>query len=112
MAMRNGHHVRARAVDGAVQEALDERAPSARVAGLALQCELHDVIGGHQSRRQRARHQEAVRVLRVPHRRMAGRIEDSLVGKDAAGRRKIFEHRTLDHATRDRVGYFHGITDT
>ena len=72
------------------------------VARLAVERELHDVVGGHQRRRQRAGHQEAVGIAGVAHRHMAGRIEHALVGQDATGRREILEHVAFDAAARSR----------
>ena len=39
----------------------------------------------------------------VAHRDVTGRIEHSLVGEDATGRREIVEHGAFDHATGDAV---------
>ena len=97
--MRDGHHVRTLAIDSAVQKTLEEPRASTRLTRLALQGELHDVVGRHQRRRERAGHQEPLRVVRVSHRYVTGRIEHPLVGEDATGRRKVFEYPTLDRAT-------------
>ena len=100
MAVRDRHDIRTFPVDLAVQKALEKSAPPARIAGLAVEGELHDVAGGHQRGRQGPGHQEATGVTRVAHRYVTGRIEHALVGEDATRRREIV---TI---------YFHGITDT
>jgi ribulose-5-phosphate 4-epimerase/fuculose-1-phosphate aldolase len=56
----------------------DERVATV-VAGSAVERELHDVVGGHQLRRERARHEEPIGALRMPHRHVTGGIEHSLI---------------------------------
>ena len=104
MAVRDRHDVRPFPVDLAVQKALEKPAAPARIAGLAVQRELHDVGGGHQRRRQGPGHQEAIGVAGVAHRHVTGRIEHSLVGEDATRRGEIVAiYLSI---------YFHGITET
>ena len=100
MAVRDRHHVPSFPVDLAVQKPLDERGASVGVAGLAVEIELHDVVGRHQGRRTRSRHQEPIGVARMTHRDVASRIEHALVREDPTRGREIF------------CDYFHGITDT
>jgi hypothetical protein len=56
MGMNHRHHIRTRLVDFTVNEALQKYRPAPRIHGIAVEIELHDVVGGDQRRRQRARH--------------------------------------------------------
>ena len=88
--MRDAHDVGPRPVDLAVQIALDERRPPARVARIALEREFHDVAGGDERRRERPRHQKPLRVARVAHGDVPGGVEHALVGKNAACDSQLF----------------------
>jgi hypothetical protein len=71
------------------------------IARLAFERELHDVVGGHERRRQRPGHVEAIGPTRIPHRHVTRGVEYTLVGENTARRGKVFDQC-----------YFHGITDT
>jgi hypothetical protein len=65
--VHDGHHVGPRAVDGAVDEALQVHAPVVRVQRRAVQRELQDVACRDLARRHVAREQEARGIPVVPH---------------------------------------------
>ena len=87
MAVHDRHHLGPRAVDLAVDVALDEAL--ALVAGerLAVGVELHQVGGGDQRRRARARHDEVVRALVAARADVAVGVEHAVLREDAAARR-------------------------
>ena len=91
MTVRNRHHVSPLLVDPAVEVPLDERLAPARIARLAVERQLHDVVSRHQRGRKRTRHQESIRIPRMPHGDVTRRIEHALIDEDAAGRGEIFE---------------------
>jgi hypothetical protein len=97
--MRHSHHIGPRAENLAVQIALDEAIAAARLARLAVEIELHDVVGGDELRRQRARHQEPLSMAWMTHGNMARGVEYALIGQDAARGGKVFQHGTVNGAT-------------
>src|SRR4030095_9404398 len=84
MAVRDGHYVCTLLIDPSMQKSLDEGLAGVVVARSAVERELHDVVGRHELRRERARHQESIGALRMPHRYVAGGIEHPLIDEDAA----------------------------
>jgi hypothetical protein len=98
--VRDGHHVGPRAKNFAVQITLNEPVAAARIDGIAVDIEFHDVVGGDHLRRKRARHQEALGMARMPHRDVARRVEHALIGQDAARRREVLQHAAIDRASR------------
>jgi hypothetical protein len=56
MAVHDGVDVRARLVDLAVNEPLNEHAAATLIHRIRIEVEFHDVVGRHQSRRDCARH--------------------------------------------------------
>ena len=98
MAVRHRHHIRAGAKNLAVQIALDEAVAAARIDGVAVEVEFHDVVGRDHLRRQRARHQEALGMAGMAHGDVAGGVEHALVRQDAARRRQIFQRGAIDGA--------------
>jgi hypothetical protein len=91
MAVRDGHYVCTLLIDPAMQKSLDEGLAGVVVARSAVERELHDVVGRHELRRERARHQESIGALRMPHRYVAGGIEYPLIDEDAARGGEIFD---------------------
>jgi hypothetical protein len=96
MAVRDRHRVRPCLENLAVQVALEKGIAPAQIARHAVEIEFHDVVGSDQGRRERARHQEAPGMVRMPHGDVAGGVEHALIGKDAACRGEILQHDTLD----------------
>ena len=72
MVVDDGAHVRADAIDLAVNEALEIRGPPSRIDGHVVEVVLHDVGHRHQLGRQGARHEVAVGRLVVNHNGIAG----------------------------------------
>ena len=93
-----------RAIDFAVDEALEERAAAARIDAFAIEIIFHDVVGGDERRRKRARHQEPARLLRVTHGDMAEAVHNALVDEDTAGGSKVGEDGRIDWAAAARQG--------
>ena len=56
--MHDRHHIRPRAINLGMDEALEENLAAACIDRVAVLVELHDVLGGNQRGRERARHQE------------------------------------------------------
>src|SRR5271166_2568404 len=78
-------------VDLAVNKSLDiERAP-ARVEGVAVEVEFHDVVRCDETRRHAARQQKACCVLLVPRADMPKAVDHALVGEDAVGGDEIVD---------------------
>src|SRR5204862_8116032 len=96
MAVNDGHHVRPRFVDFAVDEAFQEHRAAAGIDRIAVEIEFHDVAGGDQRRRQRPRHQEAIWIARMARADMAEGIDHAEVGEDAAAGHDIPKQRGLD----------------
>ena len=103
MAVHDGIDVRPRLVDLAVNETLDEHAAAVLIDRIGIEVEFHDVVGGHQSRRDRAGHQVPVWVGRMTDADMAESIHHALVSEDAAGGDEVFDDRGIDGATRSRL---------
>ena len=99
MAVHDGVHVRPCAIGGAVDEPLQEYPAVALIDWIGVEVELHDVLGGHERRRQRARHQVAVWIRRMPDAHMPGFIEHALLGQDAIGRDEVFDENWSDRST-------------
>ncbi len=89
VAVHDRLHLRARLVDLPVDKALQVAGAAARVDGVAVEIEFHDVGGGDQRRRHASRQQKAVRVPVVPGADMAKAVEHPLIGEDAIGGDKI-----------------------
>ena len=83
MAVHDRHDLRARAVDLAVDVALDE-ALALVAERLAVGVELHQVGGGDERRRARARHDEALGPLVAPRADVPVGVEHLVLGEDAA----------------------------
>ena len=101
--MRDTHDVGPRAINLAVEIALDERRPPTRIARLTIEGELHDVVGGHERRRKRPRHQEPLGIAGC-------RIETCPAASNTpwSARMRLAAAQILQR----RCVYFHGITDT
>jgi len=91
MAVHHRHHLGPRAVNFAVDVALDEAL--ALVAGerLAVGVELHQVARRHQRRCERARHEEAVGPLVAARADVAVGVEHLVGGEDAAGGDEVLD---------------------
>jgi transposase len=84
--------VRPRLVGLAVDEALDEQRTAAAVHRIGVEIELHDVLGGHQTGRDRARHQIAARIGGMADADMAIGVEHAAVVENAVGQHQLFDH--------------------
>ena len=93
VAVHHRGHVGTAAVDLAVDEALQIDLAPLRVHGLAVQRELHDVVGRDLARRHVAGEEEAVGDAVVADADMAEGIHHALVEQDVVG-----EHELLDQA--------------
>ncbi len=89
MAVHDGLNIGPRPVDLAVDESFQKTGAAPGIAGIAVQIVLDDVIGRHQCRRDRARHQIAIGRPRVAHRDVAECVDDALGDEDAAGRSQV-----------------------
>ena len=74
-----------------MDEALEEHRAAAGIDRVAVEIELHDVVGGDERRRQRARHQEVVGIGRMPCADMAEAVDHAELRKDAAADGDILE---------------------
>ena len=87
--------------------AFDERGAAPGVYRLAVERELHDVARRDKCGRERTRHEEAIGIVRVPHRDVTRRIEHALIHQDAARRSEVLEngalHRLSAHLRRRRM---------
>src|SRR5712664_2656301 len=99
MAVHHGHHLRPRAVDLAVNVALDESLALVARQRLAVGVELHQVGSGHQCRRARARHEEMLRPAVAARADMAVGIEHLVRGENAARCDQVLD----EGATRGRL---------
>ena len=96
MGVNDGHHIRPRLVDFAVNEAFEKHRPAAGIDRLAVEIEFHDVSGGDQRRRQRPRHQKMIWVGRMARADMAEGVDNAEVGENAAARHDIVDQGWLD----------------
>ena len=88
-----------RGVDLPVNKAFEEALRSIRVACFAIKVILDDVVGRHQRRCQGARHQIALRCIRVTHRNMAKSIDNAPRCKDTGRRCDISNALGRDRAS-------------
>ena len=90
--MHHGHHLRAGAVDLAVDVALADRVALARrVERLAVEAVLQQVAGLHRLRGDIAREDEALRVARRAHADVPVGVDHAVLGEDAVRRDEVFE---------------------
>ena len=82
-------HVRPRLEDAAMDEALVIERPAVVAHRRAVEIELDDVLGFHQFRRHRGRHEEAMRIFRMAHAHMAIGIHHAFAGEDAVGDHEV-----------------------
>ena len=101
--MHHRHDVRPRLVDFGVDEALQEHRSAARIYGVAVEVEFHDVVGRHQRRRQRARHQEMIGIGGMAGADMAKTIQHAEIGENAASGHDVIDQRRID--ARNRAGW-------
>src|SRR5262245_3790949 len=91
-------HIRPRFVDAAMDEALQIGRPLARIDGIALERELHDVVLLDALGRTCAREQEALRVVGMARAHVPERVHDAFVRQDAVGGDDLFEqHVEVGH---------------
>jgi hypothetical protein len=75
----------------------------ARIDRISGEIQLEDVVGGDKRRRERPRHQEALRVLGVPYRHVPERVEYAQIGENSTRCRDVFEQSAISRtATRRR----------
>jgi len=96
MAVHHRHHVAARLVDFTVDEPFDHAAAVLRIDRIGIEVVFHDVVRGHQDRRERARQQVAVWVARMAHAHMPIGIEHALLGENAVGGDEVLDERRVD----------------
>jgi hypothetical protein len=85
-----------------VNETFEEHRAAARIDRVAVEIERHDVVGGDQRRRERARHQKMIGVVRIARADMAETVEHAELGEDAAADHDILGHGGI--ARRRRSG--------
>lgn len=78
-------------VDLAMDEALEISGASARIDGVAVEIEFHDIDRSDQRRRHASRQQVASRVLVVPGTDMTKAVEHTLAGENAIGSDEIID---------------------
>ena len=78
-------------VDLAVDEAFDVKRAATRVERVAVEVELHDVVGRDQSRSHAARQEEARRVGLLPRADMPETVDHALLGENAVGGDEILD---------------------
>ena len=98
MAVHDGVDVGPRLVDFAVDEALDVHEPPGLIDRIGIEVVLHDVGGGDDRRRLRARQEIAVRRMGMADRHMAVAVEHALVGEDAVRRDEVLDRGGVDRA--------------
>ena len=79
-----------RLVGAAMDESLEIGRAALGVDRIALQRELHDVVGLDAIRRARARQQEALRIVGMAHADMPEPIHDPFAGEDAVAGDEFF----------------------
>src|SRR6266852_7508519 len=84
-------YVRTRLEDLAVNEALAHRLSSPRIDRAAVQIVLHDVLGHHQFRRERARQKIALGVAFRAHAYVSVSVDDAVLGENSIGRDEVFD---------------------
>ena len=87
-----------------MDEAFEETCPATGVDRIAVEVVFHDVVGLHQGRRQRARHQESLRVARVSNADMTEAVEHGLIGQDVVGSHEVGDQGRIDRAARGGPG--------
>src|SRR5256886_15271287 len=96
MAVYHRLHIRPQLVDFAVNEAFDHAAATLRINRIGVEVVFHDVAGGYQNRRERARHQIAVWLARVADTHVSVGIEHAFLGKDTIGGDKVLDACRID----------------
>ena len=99
VAVHDGHDIRPRLVDLAMDEPLQEAAAALGVHRLGVEVEFHDVVGFHQRGGLGARHQEAIRGAGMAHGEVAEGVEHALISQNAAGAGQLFQHVAGDGAS-------------
>jgi len=96
MGVNHRHYVRPRLVDFAVDEAFEKHGSAAGIDRIAVEVELHDVVGRDQRRRERPRHQKMIGVGGMPRADMTKAVEHAELGEDAAADHDILAQRGID----------------
>src|SRR5687768_410441 len=94
MAVHHRHYLRTRAVDLAVDVALDEALALVGRERLAVGVELHEIGGGDERRSERAGHDEAPRLAIAARADVAVGVEHAVLRKDAARRNQVLDQLT------------------
>src|SRR4029434_7640169 len=89
MAVHDGNDIVPRLVDFTVDETLEKAAAAVRIAGIAVEIVLDDVVGSDQRGRDRACHQIPVGRRGMTHRNVAERAPAPLSNENATGCRQI-----------------------
>src|SRR5688572_3089567 len=91
MVVHHGHHLGPRAVDLAVDEALEHRFVPAFVACAAVEVVVEQVGGLDALGRYRPRQKIALRILRRAHADVAVGVDHAVLGEDAVRRDQVFQ---------------------
>ena len=91
--MHHGHHFGPRAIDLAVDIALDEALALVTRYGLAVRAPFDEIGGGDERRRARARHDEVLRPLVAARAHVPVRIEHLVLREDAARGDQVLDER-------------------
>src|SRR6516165_5905141 len=86
--MAHRHHIGARLIDFAVDDALAIEPLFDRLDDSRVEAELVDILRMHQFRRARARHQVTVGISRVAHGNVTEGVEHAFIGDHAVGARE------------------------
>ena len=91
--MDDGVDVRAGLVGLGMDEAFGVDRTIAPLDRLAVEVELHDVLGRHTAGRLGGRHEETIRSRGMPHADMAEAVDHALPVEDAVGGHEIVDQR-------------------
>ena len=101
--MHDRLHIRARAIDLAMDEALQIHAPAGRIERRTVKVEGDDVFGPDQTWRHVAREQEVPRRGVVTHARMPESVDDPLAVQDAVGDDELVDKARIGSRRHDQL---------
>src|SRR5262245_10547851 len=106
MAVQDRVHVGPRLIDFGMDEALGIDRAVAMIDRPRVEIEFHDVVLGHASRRQRGRHQIALRIAGMARADVPEPVDHALAIEDAVGGDEIDDHG-VEACFGTRTGYEH-----
>src|SRR5262245_5312962 len=106
MGMDHCHHIRARAIDLAMDETFGKELPALRISHIAIEIVHENIAARYELGRDGTRHQKAGRVVRMAYADMAPDIDDTLVDQHAiCGNEILYERRTHRPGPGNRLGF-------